>query len=39
MSIQDSGSGISPEIHSKIFQAFFTTKPAGEDSGLGLHII
>ncbi|NBU98576.1 MAG: GHKL domain-containing protein, partial [Spirochaetia bacterium] len=39
VSIQDSGSGISPEIRSKIFQAFFTTKPAGEGSGLGLHII
>ena len=39
VSIQDSGSGISPEIRSKIFQAFFTTKAAGEGSGLGLHII
>jgi predicted ATPase/signal transduction histidine kinase len=39
VSIQDSGSGISPEIRQKIFQAFFTTKPAGEGSGLGLHII
>ena len=39
VSIQDSGSGISPEIRTKIFQAFFTTKPAGEGSGLGLHII
>jgi signal transduction histidine kinase len=39
VSIQDSGSGISPEIRTKIFQAFFTTKQAGEGSGLGLHII
>jgi two-component system, NtrC family, sensor kinase len=39
VSIQDSGSGISPEIRSKIFEAFFTTKSAGEGSGLGLHII
>jgi two-component system, NtrC family, sensor kinase len=39
VSIQDSGSGIPPEIREKIFQAFFTTKPAGEGSGLGLHII
>jgi signal transduction histidine kinase len=39
VSIQDSGSGISPEIRQKIFQAFFTTKAAGEGSGLGLHII
>jgi two-component system NtrC family sensor kinase len=39
VSIQDSGSGISPEVRPKIFQAFFTTKPVGEGSGLGLHII
>jgi signal transduction histidine kinase len=39
VSIQDSGPGIPPEIREKIFQAFFTTKPAGEGSGLGLHII
>jgi two-component system, NtrC family, sensor kinase len=39
VSIQDSGSGISPELRTKIFQAFFTTKSAGEGSGLGLHII
>jgi len=39
ISIQDSGSGIPPEIRTKIFQAFFTTKSAGEGSGLGLHII
>lgn len=39
VSIEDNGTGIPPEIRSKIFQAFFTTKPAGEGSGLGLHII
>ena len=39
ISIQDNGPGIPPEIKHKIFQAFFTTKPAGEGSGLGLHII
>ena len=39
VSIEDSGKGIPPEIRSKIFEAFFTTKPAGEGSGLGLHII
>ena len=39
VSIQDSGSGIPSEVRPKIFQAFFTTKPAGEGSGLGLHII
>jgi len=39
ISIEDNGPGIPPEIRSKIFTAFFTTKPVGEGSGLGLHII
>jgi signal transduction histidine kinase len=37
--IIDSGCGIPPEIQDKIFQPFFTTKPAGEGSGLGLDIV
>ncbi|MGF1494535.1 MAG: response regulator [Microcoleaceae cyanobacterium] len=39
VSIADSGSGIPPEIQGKIFQPFFTTKPVGEGSGLGLDIV
>jgi signal transduction histidine kinase len=39
ISIQDSGRGIPAENMPKIFDAFFTTKLAGEGSGLGLHII
>jgi signal transduction histidine kinase len=39
VSITDSGSGIPPEIQDKIFQPFFTTKPAGEGTGLGLDIV
>jgi signal transduction histidine kinase len=39
ISIEDNGPGIPPEIQTKIFEAFFTTKPMGEGSGLGLHII
>ncbi|NET41139.1 sensor histidine kinase [Okeania sp. SIO2B3] len=38
VSIQDTGLGIPPEVESKIFDAFFTTKSAGEGSGLELHI-
>ncbi len=37
--VTDSGCGIPPEIQDKIFQPFFTTKPAGEGSGLGLDIV
>ncbi|MGB3536442.1 MAG: AAA family ATPase [Microcoleaceae cyanobacterium] len=37
--ITDSGCGIPLEIQDKIFQPFFTTKSAGEGSGLGLDII
>ena len=36
--ISDSGCGIPIEIKDKIFQPFFTTKPMGEGSGLGLDI-
>ena len=39
VSIIDSGKGIPAEILPKIFQPFFTTKPAGEGSGLGLDIV
>lgn len=36
--IRDSGSGIPPQNLSRIFDAFFTTKPAGVGTGLGLSI-
>ena len=36
--IVDTGSGIPSEIQPRIFDAFYTTKPLGEGSGLGLHI-
>jgi two-component system, NtrC family, sensor kinase len=34
--IRDNGMGIAPEVKEKIFNPFFTTKPAGEGTGLGL---
>jgi len=36
--VEDNGPGIHPEILEKVFQPFFTTKPPGEGSGLGLSI-
>jgi len=36
--IKDNGDGISAEIKEKIFQPFFTTKPTGEGTGLGLSL-
>ncbi|MGE5203940.1 MAG: GAF domain-containing protein [Acidobacteriota bacterium] len=36
--IRDNGTGIPPEVREKIFNPFFTTKPAGEGTGLGLSL-
>ena len=38
ISCADTGRGISRENLDRIFDAFFTTKPAGKGTGLGLHI-
>jgi signal transduction histidine kinase len=39
VSITDHGAGIPPEVLPQIFDAFFTTKPQGSGTGLGLEIV
>jgi len=38
VSIRDTGPGISEENRAKLFLPFFTTKPVGKGTGLGLHV-
>lgn len=39
LAIEDTGSGISPEIVAKVIEPFFTTKPLGKGTGLGLSTV
>ncbi len=38
IAVKDNGTGIAPEIKEKIFNPFFTTKPSGKGTGLGLFL-
>ena len=39
ISFEDTGCGIAPDILSRIYEPFFTTKPVGQGTGLGLAIV
>ena len=38
INVKDNGNGIPQKVKDKIFQPFFTTKPTGEGTGLGLSL-
>ncbi|HBC58286.1 MAG TPA: hypothetical protein DCZ03_14090, partial [Gammaproteobacteria bacterium] len=39
LSVSDNGSGIDPQSLEKIFDPFFSTKPTGEGTGMGLSVV
>ena len=39
LQVSDNGSGMTPEVLKNIFEPYFTTKPEGEGTGLGLFVV
>lgn len=39
LTVQDTGLGIAPDMMERIYEPFFTTKPVGEGTGMGLAIV
>ncbi len=39
LTVEDTGSGMAPEVLARVFEPFFTTKPVGQGTGLGLAMV
>ena len=39
LSVSDTGTGMPPEVRDRIFEPYFTTKPTGKGTGLGLAVV
>jgi len=39
LTVKDTGTGMSPEVRKKIFEPFYSTKPVGQGTGLGLSVV